>query len=159
MSNVVGMALAVAFWIATSVVVGFLGARLPLTVLLSIARHPWWLGGPKARWYRQRLCIDTWKHRLPEAGSFGGGVSKRRIVNRQHSTLVRLYLETVRAELVHTGLLVIQWLPALWLSPGFVVVPVLYAVLANVPFVAVQRYNRVRLSRIVDIHDPWCLDE
>ncbi|WP_298208238.1 hypothetical protein [Ferrimicrobium sp.] len=158
-SSVTDMALAIAYWITTSVVVGLLGARLTLGALRSVARRTWWSAGPTARWYRRILRIDVWKDKLPEAGRFGGGVSKRRIISRKHSVLERLYLETVRAELVHTVLLAIQWVPVFWLSPGFIAVPVLYALVANVPFIAVQRYNRLRLSRLVSVDDRWSLDE
>jgi len=159
MSNVAAVAIAVGFWVGTSLLIGLVGSRLSLKTLRSVARASWWLRGPSARWYRRQLQIEIWKDRLPEAGGFGGGVSKRHLATRQRSALERMYLETVRAELVHTGLLVVQWLPVLWLHSGFRVLPVAYAVLANLPFIAVQRYNRLRLSRLVRTAERWSIDE
>ncbi|WP_276937687.1 hypothetical protein [Ferrimicrobium acidiphilum] len=159
MSNLVAVAIAVVFWVGASLLIGLVGSRLSLGTLRSIARVAWWLRGPSVGWYRRQLQIETWKDRLPEAGGFGGGMSKRHLLTRQRSALERMYLETVRAELVHTGLLAVQWVPVLWLHAGFRVLPVAYAVIANLPFIAVQRYNRLRLSRIVRAGDYWSIDE
>lgn len=115
--------------------------------------------GPSARWYRRRLRIDSWKDRLPEAGRFAGGVSKRHLSTRERVAIERLYLETVRAELVHVSLMALQWLPALWMNSGFRILALAYAVVANMPFIAVQRYNRLRLSRLVRPWDRWSIDK
>ena len=95
MSNLVAVAIAVVFWVGASLLIGLVGSRLSLGTLRSIARVAWWLRGPSVGWYRRQLQIETWKDRLPEAGGFGGGMSKRHLLTRQRSALERMYLETM----------------------------------------------------------------
>jgi len=159
MSSIVGVGLAIVYWVGSSVLVGFAAARMSVPTLSRLGQHQWWLGGPSTGWYRHVLHIDAWKDHLPEAGRFGGGVSKRHLTTRDRSVLVRMYLETIRAEVVHTLLLLTQWVPLVWLHGGFVVVPAVYTVGANLPFVAVQRYNRKRLSRLVSLEHGGSLDK
>ena len=63
--------------------------------------------------------------------------------------LERFVLETRRAELGHwlaaaPGILFVLWNP-----PAVVPFMVAYGLLVNLPFVAVQRYNRLRASRVL----------
>lgn len=102
------------------------------------------------RLYTQRLHIARWKDRLPEAGDlFAGGISKRRVTAAEQGGLERFVVETRRAELAH-------WLAAapgvlfvLWNPPAVVPVMIAYGLLVNLPFIAVQRYNRIRAVRVL----------
>jgi glycosyl-4,4'-diaponeurosporenoate acyltransferase len=87
------------------------------------------------RLYTRRLRIARWKDRLPEAGDQGG--------------LERFVVETRRAELAHWLAAAPGPLFALWNPPAVVPVMVLYGALVNAPFIAVQRYNRIRASRVL----------
>ena len=85
---------------------------------------------------------------LPEAGNlFRGGFSKRRVLHHDRAYLERFLVATRRAELAH-------W-PILALGPFFFLLErrggsplamVAYGVVANVPCILVQRYNRARLD-------------
>ena len=102
------------------------------------------------RLYAQTLRISRWKDRLPEAGAlFAGGISKRRVTASEQGGLGRFVVETRRAELAH-------WLAAwpgvvfaLWNPPAVVPVMVAYGLAVNLPFIAVQRYNRGRAVRVL----------
>ena len=154
-----GVVLSIAYWVASSLVIGLACAHIPVRILRLLGRSAWWLRCPSPHWYRKAIYIGLWKDRVPEAGRFGGGVSKRHLKSRDRGVLERLYLETIRAELVHTGLLMVQCFPIVWLKGGLLVLPIGYAVVANLPFIAIQRYNRARLSRLVGIEDRRILDE
>ena len=105
------------------------------------------LGG---RWYERRWHIRRWKDRLPEAGSvFGDGFSKRALRSSASVDLTRFVIETRRAELTHWVVLAFGPLFFLWNPWWLAVVMVAYAVVANVPCIAVQRYNRGRLERVL----------
>jgi glycosyl-4,4'-diaponeurosporenoate acyltransferase len=102
------------------------------------------------RFYQRRLRIRAWKDRLPEAGAcYRGGFSKRRVTSRDRPFLERFAAETRRAEFTHW--LVPAATPAFFcwndwrLGLGMAV----YALAANGPCIAVQRYNRTRLGRIL----------
>ena len=101
----------------------------------------------------ERLGIRRWKDHLPEAGAlFAGGISKRSSGGR--NSLHRFAIETRRAEYTHWVLLAVSPLFALW-NPWFLTIAmVAYAVVANLPFVIVQRYNRGRIERLLSRRPP-----
>lgn len=98
-----------------------------------------------------RLGIRRWKRLLPDAGQvFAGGFAKRRLSARDTAYLARFAEETRRAELTHLSALALTPLFALWNPPSAMPLLALYAVAVNLPCVAAQRYNRIRLRRILD---------
>lgn len=138
-------------WAVLSTLVGYLAHRAPaerfradtpLTRLRSVE------GG--GRLY-VRLGIRRWKDHLPEAGAlFRGGVSKRALPGRSAEALGRFAAETRRAEWVHWVLLACGPTFLLWNPPLLGLAMVAYAAAANVPCIAVQRYNRARLVRLAE---------
>lgn len=138
-----------AAWALVQVGAGYVGHRLPDRLLEGdgrlLSERRWERGG---RFYVETARIRRWKRLLPEAGAFfAGGVSKRRLPGRGADDLALLARETRRAELVH-------WL-AMAPTPVFVALnpPILapfmlgYALAVNLPCIAAQRYNRIRLVR------------
>lgn len=137
-------------WGVIHAATGYLVHTLPSTWL----EHGDWLYRPR-RYERdgglyERLAVKRWKDRLPEAGGlFPGGLSKRSLFGRDAEHLERFAVETRRAELGH-------WLAALggplfflWNPPGIAAVMVVYAVAVNAPFIVIQRYNRLRIARVL----------
>ncbi len=116
--------------------------------------HDTWAARPR-RWERdgrtyERLRIRRWKDRLPEAGAlFAGGSSKRHIPPAAAGGVARLAAETRRAEWAHVGAAACAVLFVLWNPLWIAAVMVLYGVAVNAPFVAVQRYNRLRIARVI----------
>jgi glycosyl-4,4'-diaponeurosporenoate acyltransferase len=139
-----------AVWAVWSATCGFVGHRLPAGLLPGGRRRPPRAAGRPGRGYERVLRIKAWKDLLPEAGAlYRGGFSKRRIVGHDRAYLERFAIETRRAELVHWAILALgpaffAWNPW-WLATAMVA----YAVIANVPCLLVQRYNRARLARIL----------
>jgi len=98
--------------------------------------------------YRKILHLHRWKRFLPEAGGFfPGGFSKKRLKGRQADYLRDFISETRRGELSH--LMCILPAPAffLWNPWNLGVCMVVYALAVNLPFIAVNRFNRGRLLR------------
>jgi glycosyl-4,4'-diaponeurosporenoate acyltransferase len=119
-----------------------------------LARDGWLLRPRRfedgGRWYRRRLRIHRWKDRVPEAGAlFAGGVSKRALPARDEAGLELFVRETRRAELAHWWALCCGPLFVLWNPPLAAGVLVAYGVLVNLPFIAIQRYNRLRLLGVL----------
>ena len=105
----------------------------------------WERGG---RYYVDVLRIRRWKALLPEAGAaFPGGFDKRHLRGRGPAELARHIRETRRAELGHW--LAIAPTPLfVWCSPPLLApFMVVYAAAVNLPCIAAQRYNRLRLQR------------
>ena len=115
-----------------------------------------WLLRPRSfeaggRWYRRRLRIDRWKDGLPEAGDlFRGGVSKRRIPSYDVAGLRLFVRETRRAELAHWWALCCGPFFVLWNPPLAAGLLMGYGVLVNLPFIAIQRYNRFRTEPLIE---------
>jgi glycosyl-4,4'-diaponeurosporenoate acyltransferase len=137
-------------WACWSTVVGYAAHRLPrrrvdrdgpLTRL-----RPWERDG---RVY-ERLRIRRWKDRLPELGAaFRGGVSKRSLPSGRTDGVARFAAETRRAEIVHWAIPLATPAFALWNPAWLLAAMASYAVLANLPCLLVQRYNRGRAQRVL----------
>jgi pyridoxamine 5'-phosphate oxidase len=154
--NLVLVLASAAIWATWSTTCGYVAHRLAPRVL----DHDGWLlrllpAERDGRMYDRVLHIKRWKDSLPEAGSlFRGGFSKRRITRHDRAFLERFVIETRRAELAHWAILALGplFLVAIplvdmpwWLAAAMVS----YAVVANVPCILVQRYNRARLERML----------
>lgn len=125
---------------------------------ISVARlcHDTWVTRPR-RWegggsfYSDRLRIRRWKRLLPEAGAlFAGGFDKGRLGPRSAERLRRHAAETRRAETGHWLALLPTPLFWRWNPRWLAIVMSLYALVVNGPCIAAQRYNRLRLQRVMD---------
>ena len=102
----------------------------------------------EGRWY-ERVHIRRWKDRLPEAGAlFAGGVSKRSIPEQARGGLRLLVVETRRAEWGHWTAAACAPLFVLWNPWPVAAAMLVYGAGVNAPFIAIQRYNRLRVARI-----------
>lgn len=144
------IALNVGVWLGWSLLVGYGVHRIPA----SRFAHDNRLTRPRrfernGHWYQDRLAIMRWKDRLPELGAlFSGGFAKR-AVHRDRAHLERFVVETRRAEMVHWVAMAPVPVFALWNPPWAVAVMAVYALGANLPCLLVQRYNRLRLVRVL----------
>jgi len=115
-----------------------------------------WLLRPRrfeaaGRWYRRWLRIDRWKDEVPEAGDlFRGGVSKRHLPAYDAAGLQLFVRETRRAELAHWWALCCGPVFLLWNPPLAAGLLIAYGVVANLPFVLIQRYNRFRTQALLE---------
>jgi glycosyl-4,4'-diaponeurosporenoate acyltransferase len=140
-----------AVWAGWSAVVGYAAHRLPPARLAH--------DGPLTRlrpWERQgrayeRFGIRHWKDRVPEWGAaFRGGASKRALGGHDTAALADFAAETRRAERVHWAIPLVTPVFVLWNPPWLLGAMVAYAVVANLPCLVIQRYNRGRALRVVD---------
>jgi glycosyl-4,4'-diaponeurosporenoate acyltransferase len=138
------------FWPAWTVLVGYAAQRTSddrFAVDDVITRERSFERG--GRWYRDVAGIEAWKTRLPEAGALFGGFEKRTVSSGDPEVMERFVVETRRAEHAHWGMtagvaLTLLWNPW-WAAPANVAV----AAGSNLPCIAVQRYNRARLRRVL----------
>ena len=100
--------------------------------------------------YDRLFWVSQWKRWLPDgAALFKRGFKKKRLLSREPAYLARFARETCRGELVHWLTLVAAPLFFLWNPIGVGLVMIAYAVLASVPFIVAQRFNRFRLERMI----------
>lgn len=115
-----------------------------------------WLLRPRGfeadgRWYRRRLRVHRWKDKVPEAGDlFRGGVSKRHLPATGVAELQLFVRETRRAELAHWWAMLCGPVFVLWNPPLAAGLLVGYGVVINLPFIAIQRYNRFRTLALIE---------
>ena len=99
-----------------------------------------------------KLHIDSWKKLVPDMSRLLPDMVRKElpvsgaVTAAQASQLVQ---ETCRAEVVH-GASCLLGLACLWLWPGWggAAVVLVWVLLANLPFILIQRYNRPRLVRL-----------
>lgn len=151
LSRPLTLVLDVAVWAIIHAATGYLVHRLA-------ARRfdgDWWIhrarrleldGELYVRWLR----IKRWKRLLPEAGAlFSGGFDKRELGRPTRPRLEDHRREARRAELGHWLCLAGAPLFVFWNPWPIALVMIGYALVANGPFIAATRYNRIRLDRVL----------
>jgi glycosyl-4,4'-diaponeurosporenoate acyltransferase len=102
------------------------------------------------RYYEQWFAIRRWKDWLPDgAGWLTGGFAKAGLRERTPEFLEIFLRETWRGEIVHWLAMLAVPVFAIWNPPWAVGVNAFYALLANLPCIMVQRYNRSRFLRVL----------
>lgn len=135
-------------WVLSGALIGWWFARrdwrtMPPPGVFTRLR-PW----DRRRVYERVLRIRAWKDRLPEAGTWFGGVSKRRLPALSDGGRARFFAESLRAERVHLVYLLVVPLTAAWSRDWLLVANAMFGVVVNVPCIAVARYNRIRLAHL-----------
>ncbi|SFC15749.1 glycosyl-4,4'-diaponeurosporenoate acyltransferase [Alkalibacterium subtropicum] len=101
------------------------------------------------KFWKDKVKVHKWKDKLPDGASlFHAGYKKKELQNNDIYTIRVFIKETKRAELTHWLLIVPAPFFFLWNPVWAGWVMIVYALLVNVPFIMIQRYNRIRLTRI-----------
>lgn len=104
----------------------------------------------KGKIYEELFLVKKWKGLLPEgAALFEKGFKKRKLKDRNRDYFDRFVKETCRAEYVHWLTILFAPIFFLWNLVTVGVIMIAYAVIVNLPCILAQRYNRIRLNRIV----------
>lgn len=100
--------------------------------------------------WRSTFQVHRWKDILPDGASlFNAGYKKKKLPEAHIELLEQFISETKRAELTHILLILPAPLFYLWNPIWAGHIMIAYALIVNVPFIIIQRYNRIRLSHIV----------
>lgn len=107
----------------------------------------WEKNGQIYQWY---FGVKKWKNQLPELSDFLSFLfSKKQMMQYSPDYLVRFALETCRAELVHWCIIFSSLIFSIWNSIGMSLLMVLIAVVFNLPYIIIQRYNRPRILNLL----------
>jgi glycosyl-4,4'-diaponeurosporenoate acyltransferase len=139
LANIVG-------WVTVSFVAGYVQARRTAS-----AFAPGLLGRIRAwerhgRWYHDVLRVHRWKDRLPEAGTWFGGLSKKHLPSPDQGGLARFAQECLRAERTHGWTMAGWFLFWIWNPVVGIVANALFALAANLPCLVAARSNRARVE-------------
>lgn len=102
----------------------------------------------KRRFYESILRIRLWKDKIPY-GTQILGLGKSPLSSFKRSQQDHFVLETVRAEWTHWITLLMAPL-FLFINPiSWFWVHALYAIVSNIPCILIQRYNRLRINKLI----------
>lgn len=94
--------------------------------------------------------LKKWKRHLPDGAAwFAGGFHKRTLQSRNPTYLRRFILETRRGEACHWASMIVCSVTFLWNPWWACGVILVYALLANLPCILLQRMNRARLQHLL----------
>lgn len=100
--------------------------------------------------YENIFKVRTWKELLPDgAALFKKGFKKKRLASLDNQYIERFVIETCRGELVHWIVIFISPVFFIWNPLWAGLVMIIYALLANLPCIIAQRYNRIRFQRLL----------
>ncbi len=137
----------VAGWLTVQLGLAWAFTKLPVDWFKPGNSFDWERGG---RFYEIVFHIKNWKDRLPDAARwFGGGFAKGTLAGKQSDYLARFVRETWRGELCHWAAIACAPVFFLWNPWWGDWIIVAYALAANLPCILVQRYNRLRLRRLL----------
>ncbi|MBI5973078.1 glycosyl-4,4'-diaponeurosporenoate acyltransferase [Staphylococcus sp. H8/1] len=136
------------YWCSTQMTISYFFAKLPLTFFEKYERLfkslSWEENG---KLWNTLFQINKWKKYIPEGNKLNPEIyNKKQLTSFKLSNIHRMMLEMRRAELVHwlSILPVIAFIKA----PRYIkIINLCYALLANIPIIVAQRYNRPRLER------------
>ncbi len=139
-------------WIFWFFLIGYLASLLPEKFLnKDYIFTNLWSFEKKPQWYRKYLFIDRWKDKMPELGGFfRKGFQKRSVAQGELNQLKLFIRETRRAEIAH-WLMTAGWILTILFNPLWAVIfNIVFAHVVNFPCLIIQRYNRVRLTNVLN---------
>ncbi|MCQ2010929.1 MAG: glycosyl-4,4'-diaponeurosporenoate acyltransferase [Sporolactobacillus sp.] len=125
--------------------------KLPITIFQLdswlFRERRWEKGG---HFYQDWFNVKRWKSLLPELSDFLSFLfSKKQMKRSSPDYLYRFALETCRAELVHWCIMISSLLFTQWNHTGVSMLMIFIAVVCNLPYIMIQRYNRPRILSIL----------
>jgi glycosyl-4,4'-diaponeurosporenoate acyltransferase len=147
MSSSIGwLTLNVTIWLAISFGAGWYHRRTPVERLhhdgFLLRLRDFENGGG---WYERHLRIKTWKGRIPETGSRGGGIPKRHLPGRDRVALERFAAECRRGERTHWTIAAAGPAFMIWNRNSDALAIAMANAAGNTPCLAILRYNRARI--------------
>lgn len=138
-------------WPVIHISVSWISTQLPLHSFDPqdwIFRERQWESGGEI--YKRHFAIKTWKAFLPDAAFwFRKGFQKAKLAELAPGYLERFIQETCRSEMAHWMTIAAAPIFFLWNYWWVDVLMVVYALTANLPCILTQRYNRLRLTRLL----------
>ncbi len=104
----------------------------------------------QARLYEHSFKINKWKGWLPDGAEVSRRAFKKKHLQTTKSAYIRLFiLETCRAEILHWIIFVFGLVFFAWNTWYVGIIMMVYAAITNLPCILAQRYNRIRLERLL----------
>lgn len=142
-------------WLIFHLGIGFASSKIPLKWLNPNSRlfktYAWEKEG---RVYERIFRVRAWKHLIPNgSGLYRDGFSIRTLESSQLDYLKRWLKKTIRAEICHWLMIVPSVFFFLWNDVLVGWIMVAYAFLNNLPIIIIQRYNRPRIRKLIELSE------
>lgn len=141
----------IALWLIIHLSIAYLATILPqgmINVDSPIYKERKWEKG--GRLYERYFRVRLWKELLPDGSAiFKKGFRKKRMASAGRQYIERFIIEVCRAEMAHWIVMICSPVFFIWNPPWAGYVMIAYAVAANLPCIIAQRYNRIRLRRLL----------
>lgn len=99
--------------------------------------------------YENIFKIKSWKHLLPDGSAmFKKGFRKKKLNNTDSEYITQFIIELCRAELTHWIVILFSPIFFIWNYEWVGYIMILYAIIANLPCILAQRYNRIRFKKV-----------
>ncbi len=135
-------------WPVIQLTLAWAWTRIPANCLRPSAALAFEAGG---HFYQRAFRIRSWKDRLPDGANWlSGGFAKASMQGRSPQYIQRFIRETWRGELCHWSALLFIPLFMAWNPWWADLVMIAYALIANLPCILVQRFNRARMQQSLD---------
>lgn len=140
----------VALWPIIHIVVSWYFTKLPRNLFdpnhVLFRQKKWEQNG---LFYDKCFNLKKWKKRLPDGAAwFNGGFPKGKLLSKDPAYLNDFIKETCRGEAAHLATMLVTPLFFIWNPPWADLVMLGYGILANLPCIMVQRYNRIFLTKL-----------
>lgn len=100
--------------------------------------------------YQRVFKVKNWKNKSPELSDIIKTIFTRKRIEIYDKDYLHKYLiESCRAELTHWGIIFSSFLFVLWSSVPRTSVMIIIALVLNLPYVIIQRYNRPRIINLL----------
>ncbi|HBO34691.1 MAG TPA: glycosyl-4,4'-diaponeurosporenoate acyltransferase [Anaerolineaceae bacterium] len=139
-------------WVAINLTVSFICVSLPDEWMdLNSFLFPTRKFEKDGQIYQDIFRIRHWKHLLPDGGSLWKkkGYKKKHLKNYSEENLIRFLVESCRGELTHWLAIFSFWVFGFFLPLNSLWFMLLYALVANLPCIFAQRYNRPRVQKLL----------
>ena len=147
-------------WMIAINIIVWLCIHVGVSVSISVKEQSAF--NPEAWLYRERdweksgriyeviLKIKGWKRYLPDGAAVSrSGFRKKHLQNYDAAYIQKFIAETCRAELTHWIILAFSIIFFIWNIWWVGIIMIIYASTVNIPCVITQRYNRVRLKKLL----------
>ena len=149
--TIITIGIDIAAWFIIHIGVSYMATRIPLHSFNPNSwlyrRRSWEKNG---KTYDKLFKLKQWKNRLPDgAVIFKSGFEKKHLKEKSEEYYSNFIRETCRAEITHWIVFLFGFTFFIWNIWWVGIVMIVYASAVNIPCIITQRYNRIRLKRIV----------
>lgn len=148
------------YWSVTQLSLSHLFTKVPRSFFVT--HHQWFQTfsfEKEGELWNRLFLINKWKMYIPEGEWLNKNIYNKRVLKPlTQENIYKMIIEMRRAELVH-WLSILPVMVFVRASKCIKIINILYALLANVPIILTQRYNRPRLEKYYRLKNKRGIDD